>query len=164
VQNAGKDRLASRGLVLAVLPLVICSVAGAYVTLEALLNLLWVLLAFGVFAKWIASGYGGHRLYSPRLVSLVFVLSLLFPVISANDDEMQMDLINDAQTSRCIITSLKIDKQLPGSARLLSLPIVPAVKGYSFLPLTLESVFEPVHAACVAIPGDATGNHSPPFC
>jgi hypothetical protein len=123
------------------------------VTLETSLNLLWVLLALGAFVHWVAPGGRRRPVHPPGLVSLVFVLSLLFPVISANDDLVQLDLINDAETSQCIITSLKSDKQLPGSAGLLGSPAVPAIKVHSLSPPTFEFVFEPVHA----------GNHSPPL-
>ena len=164
MRNPVKDRLIITALVLAALPFVKGSVAWAHVTLEMSLNLLWVLLALGAFVHWVAPGGKRRRLHPPGLVSLVFVLSLLFPVISANDDLLQLDLINDAQTSQCITTSLKSAKQLPGSAGLPCSPAAAAVNVHSFLPLTSEFVFQPVHAACVAIPGEATGNHSPPLC
>ena len=167
VHNVVKDRLIISALILAALPFVKRPVAWAHVTLETSLNLLWVLLALGAFVRWVAPGDRRRPVHPPGLVSLVFVLFLLFPVISANDDLVQLDLINDAQTSQCIITSLKSDKQLSVSAGLLGSTAVPAVKVHSFLPflpLTSGFVFEPVHAACVATPGETTGNHSPPLC
>lgn len=167
MRNPLKDRLIITALVFAALPFVKGPVAWAHVTLEASLNLLWVLLAFGAFVRWVAPGGRRYRLHPPGLISLVFVLLLLFPVISANDDLVQLDLINDAHTSQCTTTSLKNDKQLTGWAGLLGSPAVPAVKVHSFLPflpLTSDFVFEPVPAAWVAIPGNATGNHSPPIC
>ncbi len=160
--NALKDGRAIAGLVLVALPLVLCSVAWAHITLETSLNLLWVSLAFGAFAQWVADRR--RRAQPSGLVSLIFVLSLLFPVISANDDLAQLDLINDAKTSQSIARSLRNDKQLRGSAGLLGSPAVLALKVPSFLPFTSEFVFEPAPAASVAIAGDATGNHSPPFC
>ena len=57
--NALKDGRAIIGLVLPALPVVFCSVAWPNITLEASLNLLWVLLALGAFVHWIASGDGG---------------------------------------------------------------------------------------------------------
>ena len=164
VQNAGKDRLAITGLVLAVLPLVICSVAGAYVTLEAFLNFLWVLLAFGAFVHWVAPGERRRRVHPSGLVGLVFVLSLLFPVISANDDLAQLDLINDAKTSLSIVSKLKSEKQLPGSDRPPDSLAAVTFQLASSLPLTSEFVSEPIHAAYVEILGDVTGNRSPPLC
>ncbi len=162
MRSALKDGRAITGLVLVALPVVLCSVVWAHITLETSLNLIWVLLAFGSFAEWVADRR--HRARPSGLVSLVFVLSLLFPVISANDDLAQLDLINDAKTSQSIVSGLNNDKQLRGSAGLLGSPAVLAVKVPSFLPFTSEFVFEPAPAASVAIAGDATGNHSPPVC
>lgn len=172
-----KDRLIISGVALAALPLVIISVPWTHkaveaaldlrpwvhMTLEASLNLLWVLLTVGAFVHWAAPG-SRRRTQLSGLVSLVFVLSLLFPVISANDDLTQLDLINDAKTSQLITASLKSNKQLPGSAGLLALPVAAASQLAPSLPLASEFIPEPARPASVATPGDATGNHSPPLC
>ncbi len=159
--NVLRDRLTISGLVLAALLFVICSVSWTHMTLEASLNLLWVLLASGAFVYWVTSGHRAPHVHTPGLVSLLFVLSLLFPVISANDDA-QLDLINDAKTAQSV--SIETEKQLRSSAGLLGLPVELAITLPSFLPLIFEFAFRPVPAACVAILGDATGNHSPPSC
>jgi len=164
VRDRGRERRVITALVPAALPFVIWSVISARITLETSLNLLWVLVALGASVHWVAPGDRNRRVHPHGLVSLVFVLSLLFPVVSANDDLLQLDLMDDARTSQCIVTDLKSDKQLPGSAGLLGSAAVSAVKVHSFPPPTSESVVEPVHPAWVAIPGDATGNHSPPLC
>ena len=162
VRYAVKSRLTIAGLVLAALPFVVSSVAVMSMGLASFLNLLWFLLVIGALAHWVADNRRGcARL--PGLVVLVFVLTLLFPVISANDDLAQLDLINDAKTLQSIGSNLKTEKQLWGSAGLLGLPAGLAVKVTSFV-LTSESVFELVHVAFVAITGSATGNHSPPLC
>ncbi|MFI5087585.1 MAG: hypothetical protein ACHP7I_04265 [Terriglobales bacterium] len=178
VRNAVKDRLIISGVALAALPLVIFSVPWTHtavkaaldlrpwvhMTLEASLNLLWVLLTVGAFVHWAAPGSSRRRTQLAGLVSLVFVVSLLFPVISANDDLAQLDLINDAKTSQLITASLKSNKQLPGSTVLLGLPAAAASQVAPSLPLASEFIPEPAHSASVATPGDATGNHSPPLC
>jgi hypothetical protein len=178
VRKPVKDRLIISGLALAAVPLVIYSVPWthtaveaalnlrpwAHMTLEVSLNLLWVLLTVGAFVHWAAPGSSRRRTQLSGLVSLVFVLSLLFPVISANDDLAQLDLINDAKTSQLITASLESNKQLPSSAGVLGLPVAAASQLAPFLPLASEFIPEPARPASVATPGDTTGNHSPPFC
>jgi len=161
VNNALKDRLIMTALVFAALPFVKGPVAWEHVTLETFLNLLWVLLAFGAIVRWVSPDRRRCR-HAPGLVSLVFVLSLLFPVISANDDLVQLDLINDAETSQCAAASFKTDKQLPGSAVVTGPPAVPEIKINPLHPISSQFVFEPLPAVSVTIPGGTTGNHSPP--
>jgi hypothetical protein len=173
-----KQRLIITGLIVPALPLVICSVPWAHaildaslnvypwahVTLEASLNLLWAMLAVTTFLHWVAPNRRKCRTHWAGLVSLIFVLALLFPLISANDDLAQLDLINDAHTSQAITTSLKSDKHPADWAGVLALPATSnSVTGFCF-PLASESVSEPAHAASVVAPGDTTGNHSPPLC
>jgi hypothetical protein len=178
VRKVVKDRLIISGVALAAVPLVIYSVPWTHTTieaalnlrpwvhttLEASLNLLWVLLTIGAFVHWAVPGSNRHRTQLSGLVSLVFVLALLFPVISANDDLAQLDLINDAKTSQLITASLENNKQLPCSAGVLGLPAAAASQlAPSFL-LISEIIPEPAHLVSVATPGDTTGNHSPPLC
>ena len=178
VRKVVKDRLIVSGLALAAVPLVIYSVPWTHtaveaaldlrpwvhMTLEASLDLLWVLLTVGAFVHWAAPRGNRRRTQLSGLVSLVFVLSLLFPVISANDDLAQLDLINDAKTSQLITASLKSNKQLSGSAGLLALPVAAAYQLAPSLSLASEFIPEPARPASVATPGDTTGNHSPPLC
>jgi hypothetical protein len=177
VRHLVKDRLITTGLALAALLLLICSVGWAHttveaslnmrpwahMTLEASLNLLWLLLAASAFAQWGVSDNSRRSTHLSGLVTLVFAVSLLFPVISASDDLAQMQLINDARTSQSTITNIKCDKKLPASAGLLSSPAALPVQLASFAPAALGFVFEPGRAANVASPGGATGNHSPPL-
>jgi len=132
-------------------------------TLEASLNLLWLLLAIYALAHWVGPGASRRRAHLPGLISLVFILSLLFPVISANDDLAQPDLINNAKTSLSIATSLKNGNQLH-SAGLPDWSAALAGLSSCFLRVTSEFVPEPTRPASVATPGEATGNHSPPLC
>jgi len=174
VRKAVKDRLTTAGLAVGALLLVIYLVGWAHttleaslnlrpsvhLTLEASLNLLWLLLAVGAFAHWLGLGSSRRCTHPLGLVTLVFVLSLLFPVISANDDFL--DLINDARTSQSMVSKLQSEKLLRSPGQLLGSQVVLAVQLASSLPATSEFVSEPVCAARVAAPGDATGNHSPP--
>lgn len=176
VRNAVRDRLIISGLVVAALPLVFSSVPWthttieaalvlcprAHMTLEACLNLLWVLLAVGAFVHGAAACGNRRRSHLSGLVSLIFVLALLFPVISTNDD-LALAFINDANTSESITASLKSDHQLPDSEGLLGSPAVLGSQLAPFLPLVSEFVFEPSRPASVETPGDTTGNHSPPL-
>ena len=162
MRAALRNRLTFAGLLLAALPFVICAVTRHQIAFETSLNLLWVSLACGAFVHWRAGGNRRRSAHSSGPVALVFILSLLFPVISANDDLAQLDLINDAKTAQCIIISVKSDKQLRGGAGVVGLP-VPAVKVSSPLAPTSEIVLESFHAASVATSGNATGNHSPPL-
>ncbi len=164
MRNAVKNRLIVAGFVLTALACVICSVAWAFITFEAALNFLWVLLAFSVLVHGAAPTNDRRCARLPRLVILVIALSLLFPVISANDDFAQLDLMDDGQNAQSIVSSLKTDKQLRAAAGLLGLPTELGANVSSFLLLTSEFVLDPVDAACVATAGNATGNHSPPLC
>lgn len=178
VRNSAKDRLIAGGLVLAALPCVVWSVPRihealeaslnlgprAHVTLEAWLNLLWALLAVVAFLQWVAPEGRKRHIQLSGLVNLVFALTLLFPVISANDDLAELDLINDAKTAQSVTASFKSDKHQPDPAGLLGPPAASASGSSSAVPLTSESVSEPAGGASVATPGDTTGNHSPPLC
>jgi hypothetical protein len=177
VRNATKDRLIISGVVLAALPFVISSVPWthttverslhlcpwAHMTLEASLNVLWVVLAVGAFVHWTAPASSRLRSRLSRLISLVFVLALLFPVISADDDLAQLDLINDAKTSQAITLDLKSHSQPATAAPLNPLALPASAFVVSLFP-HFELVFAPARGLSVATPGATTGNHSPPLC
>jgi hypothetical protein len=175
VCKAVKDRLITTVLAVGGVVFVIYSVAWAHtaleeslnlrpcvhMTLEASLNVLWLLLAIGAFAHWLAPDHSRPCTHLAGLVALVFVLSLLFPVISANDD-LALDLVNDAKTSQSMVSRVQGEKQLRGLAGLLGSLALPSVQLASSPAFASEFVSEPTRAASVAAPGDATGNHSPP--
>ncbi len=177
VRNVAKDRLLLSGLVLAALPVLFCSIPWthealetslhlhpwAHLTLEASLNLLWVALAVAAFLQWAVPARRSHRVRLAGLVSLVFALALLFPVISANDDLAEFELINDASTSRAVTLCFKSHKQLPSPAATLTLSAASDPEAGFHLPFLYESVPEPTPVPSVTTPGDATGNHSPPL-
>ena len=54
--------------------------------IEQLLNLAWLALAIGSFAKLLM-----HRRDARALLALGFAMALLFPIISASDDLMNVD-------------------------------------------------------------------------
>jgi hypothetical protein len=55
------------------------------VVMEQLLNLAWVALAIGSFAKLLM-----HRRDAKAILALAFAMALLFPIISASDDMMNV--------------------------------------------------------------------------
>jgi len=56
------------------------------VVIEQLLNLAWVAIAIGSFAKLLT-----YRRDGKALLALAFAMALLFPIISASDDLMSID-------------------------------------------------------------------------
>jgi hypothetical protein len=56
------------------------------VVIEQLLNLAWVALAIGSFAKLLM-----NRRDTKAILALAFAMALLFPIISASDDMMNVD-------------------------------------------------------------------------
>lgn len=56
------------------------------VVIEQLLNVAWVVLAIGSFATLLR-----HRRDGKALLALAFAMALLFPIISASDDMMNVD-------------------------------------------------------------------------
>ena len=56
------------------------------VVIEQLLNLAWVALAIGSFARLLV-----HRRDGKAIIALAFAMALLFPIISASDDMMNVD-------------------------------------------------------------------------
>lgn len=178
VRNAIKERLIITGLISIALPFSIFSVpwthqaaedalnlrSWAHATIETSLNLLWLSLVVGALVRWAMADRRRRRSRLSGLVSLVFILSLLFPVISASDDLAQLALINDAKTSQSTTASLEKHKQVPGFAGLVGTPVpFPFHSGFS-LPFTSEFISEFARSVSVATPGGTTGNHSPPFC
>lgn len=175
--NSRKERLIVPGLVLAAPAFVVFSTPwahaivdralnrcpGAHGTLEASLNCLWVVLALTLFVHSILRGSARRRGPLPGLVSLTFIFSLLFPVISADDDLAQFTLINDANTSQALTDTIKTYKQLPRTFDPVPLPAAFTSGPIHRPAVTPEYLWESVSPVGVADPGRATGNHSPPF-
>ncbi len=149
------------GAVIAALALLMSSAAWGHLSFEASLNALWILLAFAGFAHWGAACPRRRRVHAPGIISLVFALALLFPVISANDDLAQLDLINDAETSQGISANVKSEKEVARLGEPAALPAGVTVKVPVASP-AFELATEFIPVAFVSVPADATGNHSPP--
>ena len=177
MRNNVQNRLIVIGAVVAALPFVICSVPWghkaityvlqpcpmAHLTLETCLNVLWASIVLGAFVCWIMLRSSGRRSGISGFISLTFALVLLFPVISANDDLAQFDLINDVKTSQSMAGDLKSDIQLSHSPGALAVPVALAAALQFFFALRIELI-EVAHAPSALILGDNTGNHSPPSC
>lgn len=171
-----EDRLTVSGLVTACLLLSIFSVPWIHAaveslldclpcvhgTVEAVLNVSWVLLAVVAFARWNSGGSYRRDSFSGTL-SLIFVLALLFPVISASDDQAQMALIDNADAAQSIALNLENHKQQLHIVASLT-PAVPVAAESPACPLPFELVSEPVFTATFDTTDNTTGNHSPPLC
>lgn len=176
MRKAVNDRVILSGLVVAPLSVVIFSIPWihtnvetllnlrpwAHMTLEACLNVLWLGLAVGALVYWPPGG--SRRRQPPGFVSLVFVLALLFPVISASDDQAQWAFINDAKTSQSVTTSLNTSKHLTNCVATPCFPAFAAPPPTLRAALMSVAALTPVHVSSVITFGDATGNHSPPLC
>lgn len=136
----------------------------AHMTIEASLNLLWLLLAFGAFIRLIKVGERKAQHFPTAFISLLFALALLFPAISANDDLLQQELINDCATSQAIVSNLKTKWQLLPAASLPGFSTAQAVAHFPPVVVGFECVDDiaPVPHDAPAI--RASGNHSPPYC
>jgi len=75
-------------------PLAACLMAAAHASLGDFLNLLWLLVTSGVFAHWILCSRPNRCSRWTELLGLTLALALLFPVISADDDQLQFELPN----------------------------------------------------------------------
>jgi hypothetical protein len=175
VRKVAKDRLIIGGVLITILPLAVSPVPWVHkafdewfelwpwvhLTLEASLNLLWVLLSLIALVRSPSATRNRRRPFA--VVTLIFVLALLFPVISANDDVAQQELINDAMSAKSISATFKADKQ-----RHSCVEVAVAPPGDSpcatFAPCAAEFTPQPASNQSVATPGETTGNHSPPTC
>ncbi len=135
---------------------------------EPRLNVLWTLLAAGTLGHWMYRRMYRRgstcRLHLPELVGLIFVLSLLFPVISANDDLLQQEAINETPASQCVVAGADTERQLSSasSSRVFSPALV--APQFSLLLFRFEQVAEIAPAPHDAPASRASGNHSPPSC
>lgn len=132
--------------------------------LEALLNLTWLLLVIGVFANWVWRSGNRGCVRATELLSLVFVLALLFPIFSTSDDQARLDVANDASTSQSVITTLKAEKQTSPSLSLGKSPMPASVVAFRPLACSRDEVVLAPTVLPTAPANHETGNHSPPFC
>jgi hypothetical protein len=178
VRNGLKGRVLSGGLMLAILPIVISCVPWVHRACDAWLdlrpwahmmveslNLLWLFVALVALVQWLSSSIGSHRrsLHLSGLVSLTFALALLFPIVSADDDLWQLEIINDVTKSQSIASALK-SVQKTHAARGVADSRPPLASQFVFsVFLVTEAVAERAFTVSVATPGETTGNHSPPL-
>jgi hypothetical protein len=135
----------------------------AHVTLEAVLNALWILLAFGALAHWLMPDKNNTRQLR-GFISLVFALSLLFPVISANDDFLQQELINDSKTSQSLVSGLEAKRQFPLQAAPQNMRPLQVFQLVSVRSATFWWIPDWAPGRYNAPAIHASGNHSPPSC
>jgi hypothetical protein len=83
------------------------------VVMEQLLNLVWVALAIGSFAKLLM-----HRRDGRAVIALAFAMVLLFPIISATDDIMNLD--RSVEEAFAILAAIAVAFLLVVVARLSS--------------------------------------------
>ncbi len=177
VRRVVRERLTISGMVLAFVVSTVCFVpwiriifgeyearSWACITPEGSLNLVWLTLAAGALTPCITPTRGKRVVNASTVVSVMFILVLLFPVMSASDDLAQWDLINDVGDSQGIAAVVKNDRQISTDARSPSLPAVLWSYSAHFLSPVFEVVSEPARPASLVTPSTATGNHSPPFC
>ncbi len=160
MRRSHRDSLILRGVV-AVAALALATYARACIglRLETLLNLGWSALALGAGTDWCLRSRS-QRARLTQLLSLTFVLALLFPVISANDDVLL--LADDTSTSQSAVISLEKDKRSTGLALAATVPTLVAAQLSHFLFCILASVPEFLAPLGPSAGVHATGNHSPP--
>ena len=142
---------------------VVCTFAIAPRSLEAILNGLWAALALGALAAWTLGERPRRYGRTLELVSLVFILALLFPIISPNDDYALQVFAEDVSNTQSVAIVLKSDHAQPST---MQAPVPAAVAPGSFPALTLglrELVSDAAVAAVLPRLRHARGNHSPPL-
>ncbi len=177
VPNAAKSGLLKIGFVAAALTFAIWSTTWlhvsidayldlypwAHVTLEAVLNALWIFLAFGALSHWLISAKSNTRVLR-GFISLVFALSLFFPVISANDDFLQQELINDSNTSQSLVSSLDAKRQFAVQATPRNMRPMLVFQLRPVRPVAFWRNPDLASRKYSAPAIRAFGNHSPPSC
>ncbi len=129
--------------------------------LEDWLNLAWTLLAVLVLVHWAKVG-AKRRDFACGFVALIFVFCLLFPIISADDDQLQIAFITDTSASQAM-DAFKNAKQLRNATGPVALAEVPRVSPPFLPPAVLEPLTEQRVLQGVSVKPGATGNHSPPI-
>ncbi len=131
---------------------------GSFPSIDAGLNLIWVVLSLGVLLCWNAEW---NRESRRALVAVLCVLVLLFPAISVADDVAELALLCDGAPSPLTVKNGKEIKQI----------VVPAPQAAEAAPPPLARSYEwigdgPVslHATCHTslLLTSSSGIHSPP--
>jgi hypothetical protein len=165
------------GVSLALLPLTVFSISSAHeyiddalrcfplvhVILEAFLNFLWAVVGIASFAHLLSLYRSKIHTRQQISVSLIFVMALLFHVISA-DDELSESLINDAANSQSISSTLKCGHERTQRSYLYcELATQPIDKSAPCIPRVSDLVLESNTPETIEAPRNASGNHSPPY-
>lgn len=77
---------------------------------EAFWNVFLPLGTLGV-AAWLLRGWCRRPMRAPQRLSLVFVLALLFPLISSSDGLAQRRLISDTSTAQSVVSEASSERQ-----------------------------------------------------
>ncbi len=177
MRKVARDRLIIGGILIGILLLALSAVPWVHkafdewfalrpwvhLTLEVSLNLLWLLLGLIALVRWSSPSSTRNRRRPFALVTLIFILALLFPVISANDDVAQQELINDAMSAKSLSATFKADKQRHSCVDVAAAPPSDSPCAV-YAPGAAEFTPQPALNQSVATPGETTGNHSPPMC
>lgn len=131
---------------------------AVFQSIDAMLNLSWVLLSVAVLLfSWRRQRVWQHK---NALLAILFILVLLFPVISTADDMAEQALMSELAPSPLSAKSAKEIKQSITSAVLTAQAIL------SSLQPPLEWRSEQVQSKPVSgfapLLGSASGIHSPP--
>ena len=130
---------------------------------EFLLNVGWFLLAIGTLGLLLPRSSAEESRRLPLVASALCVLVLLFPIIPADDDRAQPELLNDASTSQLAVKSLDSGKQTPVYSASARRPVAvappPAAGGWEAEVGGADHCFVARTAYL-----NASGIHSPPCC
>lgn len=128
---------------------------------EFFLNVVWFLAAIGAGVVLLPrmSQAGNRRTLA--LASLICLFALLFPVVSADDDRAQQELLNDATISQMMVKSLDSVKQTPVCRAKWSVSVAPLA-----VAAELEAEVGEADHGFVMSAGffDSPAIHSPPCC
>ncbi len=152
-------RSRSKGRSVAAMALLAAGYALAHLrpSLWEMLNCLWLLLVTAVLAHWVMRGDRAGRW--PKLLSLVVLLVLLFPILSPDDDWLLFSVPGEPGA---VVSVPDKQKHYGGavwaSAALATTPSPAFVLTHSLDLVPAVPTDFPAGPA-----GHATGNHSPPI-
>lgn len=136
--------------------------AGYFVALvtEDWLNLLWTVLAVAAMVRWTAAGRT-KRQFGSGIIALIFVFCLLFPIISADDDQQQIAFITDTGASQAM-DAIKSGKHSRSTPPPVTPAEVPRISVLFPTPEIFETISQREPPTSFFVEPGATGNHSPP--
>lgn len=126
-------------------------------SVDAALNLIWVLVSAGTLLAWRLRGTREPR--QAAAILFILVLVMLFPVISTADDPAQQGLACDVALSP--LSDLSVNEVKSGLAAAVAAPAAPG-PALPLLRRTRERVLIQEFTADSRLFVAARGNHSPP--